>query len=115
MKTSNFWNIDKNNIEQYISIARKPPKWYNGREYKKLAPKYWFFKKYKEDGDEEYYTKQYYKEMLNKLNAKEVYKELGGEEKDIILLCWENYDKFCHRFIVAEWLEKELGIEIKEV
>ncbi len=115
MKTSNFWNIDKNNIDDYVSIAAKSPDFYNGREYKKLAPKYWFFKKYKEDGDEEFYTEQYYKEVLDKLDPKEVYKELGGEENDIILLCWEHYGKFCHRHLVAEWLSKELGIEIKEI
>ena len=112
MKTSNFWNIDKNNIEQYVSIAAKAPNWYNGREYKKLAPKYWFFKKYKEDGDEEFYTKQYYKEVLDSLDPEVVFNELGETS---IIICWEPYNKFCHRFIVAEWLSKELGIKIKEI
>ena len=115
MKTSNFWNIDKNNIENYVSIAGKAPSWFikdNGGEYKKLAPKYWFFKKYKEDGDEEFYTEQYYKEVLDKLDAQEVYEQLG---ENSIIICWENYNQFCHRFIVAEWLEKELGIKIKEI
>jgi len=112
MKTSNFWNIDKNNIEQYVSIAAKCPDWYKGREYKKLAPKYWFFKKYKEDGDEEFYTEQYKKEVLDKLDPEVVFNELGETS---IIICWEPYNKFCHRFIVAEWLSKELGIKIKEV
>ena len=112
MRTSNFWNIDKNNIEIYVSIAGKSPDFYKGREYKKLAPKYWFFKKYKEDGDEEFYTEHYYKEVLDKLSAKEVFRELG---ENSVLLCWEKYDKFCHRHLVAEWLSKELGIEINEV
>ncbi len=112
MRTSNFRNIDKNNIDDYVSIAGKSPDWYIGREYKKLAPKYWFFKKYKKDGDEEFYIEQYYKEVLNGLNPQEIYQELG---KDSVLLCYENYNQFCHRFIVAEWLEKELGIKIKEI
>ena len=46
------------------------------------------------------------------LDPETVYKELG---EDSIIICYERYDKFCHRFIVAEWLEKELGIEISEV
>ena len=112
MKSSNVWNIDKNNIDIYVSIAGTSPDWYRGREYKKLAPKYWFFKKYKEDGDEEFYIEQYHKEVLNKLDARETFNELGGESA--IIICWENYDQFCHRFIVAEWLSKELGIEINE-
>ncbi len=110
MKTSNF--NKSGNDSNAVSICGKSPNWYFGREYKKLAPKYWFFKKYKEDGDEEFYTEQYYKEVLNGLDAKETFEILG---KDSILICYENYNQFCHRFIVAEWLEKELGIEIREM
>lgn len=98
--------------ENAVSIAGKAPDWYKGREYKKLAPKYWFFKAYK-DGDitEEEYTLCYYKEILGFLNPETVYKELG---ENAVLLCWEK-SGFCHRHIVARWLEKELGIEIKEL
>ncbi len=110
MNISNF--IKSGNEEFAVSIAGKPPKWFSGREYKKLAPKYWFFKKYKEDGDEEFYTEQYKKEILDKLDPEAVFNELG---ENSILCCWENYNQFCHRHIVAEWLEKELGIEIKEI
>lgn len=81
-------------------------------EYKTLAPKYWFFKKYKEDGDEEYYTEQYYKEVLSKLNAKDVFKKLGD---DAVLLCWEAPNKFCHRHLVADWLNNELGLNVREI
>jgi hypothetical protein len=109
MQTSYYSKNAKN--PNAVSIAAKCPKWYKGREYKKLAPKYWFFKKYKEDGDEESYTKSYYKEVLNKLNPREVYNELG---EDAVILCWEAPDKFCHRHIVAEWLSDNLVIEIKE-
>ncbi len=110
MKTSNFSKWDKN-CTNAISIAAKAPEWYTGREYKKLAPKYWFFKKYKEDGDEEFYTEQYYKEVLDKLDPQTVYDELG---ENAVLLCWEGHSKFCHRFLVAEWLEENLKITIKE-
>ena len=112
MKTSNFWKIDKNNIDNYVSIAGKCPNWYKGREYKKLAPKYWFFKKYKLDGDEISYTKDYYKEVLDKLDPQEIYDKLG---EDAIILCWEKPGDFCHRRLVAEWLEKALGITIDEI
>jgi uncharacterized protein (DUF488 family) len=95
-----------------ISIAGKSPDWFKGREYKKLAPKYWFFKKYKEDGDWEFYIDQYYKEVLDLLDPKQVYEELG---QDAVILCWEAPGKHCHRHLVAEWLSKELGIEIKEL
>ena len=95
-----------------VSIAGKCPAWYHGREYKKLAPKYAFFKKYKEDGDEKYYTEQYYKQVLDTLDPKEVYEELG---ENSILLCYETTGVFCHRHLVAQWLQDKLGIVVKEV
>ncbi|MNE84045.1 hypothetical protein D3C80_1809130 [compost metagenome] len=111
MKTSNFWNYTG---EHAVSIAGYPPNFYKGRQYKKLAPKYWFFKKYKEDGDIDFYIEHYYKEVLDKLDAREVYEELG---ENAVLLCWENVFKgeFCHRRIVAEWFERELGIIVPEL
>ena len=95
-----------------VSIAGRAPTWYKGREYKKLAPKYWFFKKYKEDGDEKFYTEQYQKEVLDKLDVQTVFNELG---EDAILLCWESPEKFCHRHLVANWLNKNLDIKVTEL
>lgn len=110
MKTSSYFKEGTN--KNAVSIAGKAPDWYKGREYKKLAPKYGFFKKYKEDGDIDAYTESYYAEVLDELDPKEVYEELG---EDAVLLCWEPYNKFCHRFLVAEWLKKELDVEIREI
>jgi len=117
--------------ENAVSIAGKCPEWFKGREYKKLAPKYWFFNAYKKrmkeiekevledknfmkdyfvDQAEDLYKQRYYKEVLSHLDAKQVYEELG---ENAILLCWEKSDQFCHRHLVAEWLENELGIELR--
>lgn len=98
--------------EHGVSIALKTPEGFKGRLYKALAPPYWLLKKVKADGDTEYYTEQYYKEVLNKLDPRQVYEDLGA---DAVLLCWEGSEKFCHRHIIAEWLEKSLGIEVKEL
>ena len=110
MKTSNYGRSGYSS--KAISIAARCPDWYKGKTYKKLAPKHSFFKRYKLDKNEEAYTKSYYEEVLNKLNPKEVYEDLG---EDAILLCWEGAGKFCHRRIVAKWLEDSLGIKIEEV
>ena len=108
---TSFFAISANR-ENAVSIAGRSPSSYKGREYKKLAPKYWFFKKYKEDHDEQFYKEQYYKEVLDKLDPQEVYNDLG---ENAILLCWERSNEFCHRHIVAEWLMKNLSIEVKEL
>lgn len=110
MKTSYF--AKAKNITNTISIARKAPSGFRGRQYKALAPKYWFFKRYKEDGDENFYTEQYHKEVLSRLDPVKVYRDLG---KDAVLLCWERPDKFCHRHLVAKWLCDGLNIEIEEL
>jgi hypothetical protein len=95
-----------------VSIAGKAPKWFNGRQYKKLAPPYWIFKKYKEDGDTVFYTKNYYKEVLNKLDPQKIFNELGPHA---VLLCYETPEKFCHRKLVAQWFMDKLGIIINEI
>ena len=110
MNTSYY--AKSSNHPNAVSIAGKAPHWYNGREYKKLAPKYWFFKKYKEDNDEEFFAEQFQKEVLDPLDPQEIFSDLG---EDAVILCWESKGKFCHRKLVAEWLEKHLNIEIKEL
>lgn len=110
MNTSYFKKSSKH--PNAVSIAGRAPGEYTGREYKKLAPKYWFFKKYKEDGDRQFYVNAYNEEVLSKLDPKEVYRELGS---DAVLLCWEEKTKFCHRHLVAEWLQTHLNILVKEL
>ena len=110
MRTSYFSKSGSH--PEAVSIAAKAPVGYKGREYKRLAPKYWFFKKYKEDGDKEFYTIQYRKEVLDQLDAKQVLSDLG---EDAVLLCWEGPSKFCHRRLVAEWLQEKLEITIQEI
>ena len=61
---------------------------------------------------EENYTIHYYSEVLNVLDPHQVYEELG---ENAVLLCWEKSGKFCHRHLVAEWFQKELGIEVNEL
>ena len=99
--------------ENAVSIAGKTPDWYKGREYKKLAPKYDWWKKWRDESlSEEWYKEQYYKTILDKLDARQVYEELG---EDAVLLCWEKSGKFCHRHLITDWFQKELGIEITEL
>jgi len=110
MKTSSFFTYTGNNG---ISIAGKAPDGFNGKQYKELAPKYWFFKKFKEGKmDEKGYAMAYRTEVLNRLNPRKVYEELG---EDSVLLCWEPKGEFCHRKLVADWLNEKLGIVVEEL
>ena len=98
---------------RYVSIARFNKFW-SGEEYKKLTPPASIIK----IEDKELYTKLYYEQVLNNLNPQEVYNELGD---NAVLLCYEKYadieqgKTFCHRHMVAKWLEEKLGVEVKEL
>lgn len=112
-----------------ISICGKAPNWYKGLQYKKLAPKYDFFMKWKENHDNEYYIKCFNEQVLEKLNATDVIKELDNlllsvttaidydidpiKVPRIALICYEKPSDFCHRHLVADWLNKN-GIKCEE-
>ena len=103
-----------------VSICGKAPTWYNGLQYKKLAPKYEFFIKWKETGDNAYYVKCFKDQVLGNLTATDVILDLSRlsysfniGEKDICLVCYEKPEDFCHRHLVAEWLNDN-GIRCEE-
>jgi len=94
-------------LPEAVAISQGIPKYYRGKVYKKLAPPWSLVK----EKDQEVFTELYKKQVLSKLQPAQVYAELGPSA---ILLCWEKPGVFCHRRVVAEWLEKHLGIRIPE-
>ena len=111
---SNLINLPDNVIP--ISICGKPPYWWRGREYKKLAPKYEFFKVWKQTHDNDYYVEQFNKQVLNNLNSAQVVNELFQmvpNDYTVALVCYEKPNQFCHRHLVADWL-RSAGYEVSE-
>lgn len=110
--------LERNNIIP-ISICGKAPDWYKGLQYKKLAPKYGFFMEWKKNHDNEYYIKHFQSEVLERLDVAMVVQELlymipnWYEIKDFALICYEKPSDFCHRHLVAEWLNQN-GFKCKE-
>lgn len=111
---------------------------YYGPAYKKLAPRLVtyanYIKKYdkllslkqnylelqkyvelrKEIEDE--YIVSYYETRLKYFNIEELLTTLKSTFGDnIILLCHEPIDEFCHRRLVADYIELETGVYIPEV
>jgi len=103
MQTSNFARAGRD--PKAVSISLYPPRGWTGRRYKALAPTRQMLKM----TNGEY--RAAYQEILDRLDPRKVYQELG---EDAILLCWEKPGEFCHRRLVAEWLERELGVEVPE-
>jgi len=108
MKTSSFktYKGDKG-----VAICLYPPiDWMNAR-FPALEPdRQTFFAKKADQIDENQYEKQYRERILSKLDPHKIYDSLKGQ----VLLCWEGPGEFCHRRIVAKWIEENIGIEVPE-
>jgi hypothetical protein len=112
MQTSYFNNVKEMKDKNLVSIARSSPAWFKGRQYKKLAPSWKLLNDYKTNKmSYNEYIGIYTTEILQKLDVTETIKELG---EDAILLCWEP-SGFCHRHIVAVWIEDKMGLKVKEM
>lgn len=95
---------------------------FNGNSYIKLAPKRDFWNiwhanigKISDDENNRYYMQEYYNQVLSKLDDRKVLEELATFGDNIVLLCFEKEYEFCHRHLVAIWLEKNLQIKVPEV
>ncbi len=119
MQTGYYNNIANYKNARLVSISGDKGRSVNfdGETFSALAPKYEFWKKWHEQigklSEEEnmrFYIEHYYSEVLSKLDAAQIYNKL----KDAIVLCYETPDTFCHRHIVACWLERCLGLKIDE-
>lgn len=113
-----------------VSICGKAPDWYKGLQYRKLAPKYDFFMKWKENHDNDYYVEHFQAEVLDNLSIVKTLHEIhlflpydirtkitssvwSNDDWHIALICYEKPSDFCHRHLVADWLNSN-GIACKE-
>lgn len=100
-----------------------------GNSYKKMAPKLYLWQYYDNNPNEltedeliDWYIKEFYQTRLKNLDPYNLLDTLNQKfENEIILLCHElpnielNKKSFCHRRLLADWLELETGIVIPEV
>jgi hypothetical protein len=100
-----------------VSIARFPPRGAPGgfRIFKALAPGAWFNKVARPEYE------RLYAEQLAVLDARTVVDQIAlmHPHNEAVLLCYERppftATNWCHRRLVAEWIERELGIEVPEL
>jgi len=94
-----------------IGISGKSPEGYKGLEWKFLAPSLQTYLKWKENHNEFEYMAEYMPK-LEKIDKEEFKKKLLAI-KNPILLCYEK-EGFCHRHLVADWIEWNLFIKVDE-
>ena len=113
----------------FMAVCGDIPSWFldvlNAYSFRKVAPKlvWWqewhekFKGKYESDESRRWYGEKYRSTVLDTLDPREVYGKIllrCGDGKNAYLLCYEEPDKFCHRHMLAAWLNLKLGLDIKE-
>lgn len=102
-----------------IAICGGIPEWYHGAWYKKLAPTWEIFSHWRTYKDEDAYREKYIPNVLMVLDPDTIVKELEEFIRnypigtDIALICYEKPGDFCHRHLVADWLNNA-GYNVKE-
>ena len=118
VRTSYFANHKKYKDYIRLSIAKfPPPNSYDFNIYF-LAPSMYLLQSYKDGTIGE---KDYVKEYVQQLNdfSKDIENFVNVLKNDfvdkkVVLLCYEK-DKFCHRHILAEYLNKHYDLGITEI
>jgi len=61
--------------------------------------------------DMQEYTRRFMEEILSQVDPQEILEK----HQDAVLLCWEKPGDFCHRQLVADWIEKATGQKVPEI
>lgn len=101
-------NLQKYNIIP-IAISRFIPDFYKGLRYIDLSPTVDILNNYKNSHSE--YIKRFNQEVISSLNPLIIYQNIVklSNNKDCALLCYETPNKFCHRHLIAEWLNNSIS------
>ena len=93
-----------------IAISNGVPAWATNISKKmiELAPERHMIKDHGLTQEE--WTEYFETKILSKLDPKKIALQVHG----YVMLCWETPDKFCHRRLVAKWIEKGTGIVVPE-
>jgi hypothetical protein len=100
-----------------VRISRAKPAFSRVPAYLKLAPP-WELVRAIKDGliDERRYVEIYRVQVLDLLDPASVVREIGEAfGPEATLLCYERPGVFCHRRLVADWIEIGTGIAVPEL
>lgn len=100
-----------------VAISGTIPEFYTNRlRYSDFAPRYSFFKAWRAGEIDNFEYTIMYKDYLDTLDKKEIKEDFDSPHKcsNMILLCYEKTGDFCHRHILADWLEENFGYRVEE-
>ena len=105
--TSNFKIAG--HLPQAVAISLGVPRGWRGARCIVLAPPRPLIKIM----DPETFIPLYKAKVLDKLHPHKIIEDLGGD--NFIMCCWEDPGVFCHRRVVAAWMQKHTGVLVKEL
>jgi len=110
--TSNFAKMERLKKAGIVpvSIARYAPKGVSCFSVIELAPRAEMLKM-----PEAQYLQEYEK-ILNNLNPSRILNRIQtyAGSNNVALLCYEKSEAFCHRHLVAKWLNENLSLNVTE-
>ena len=98
-----------------VSISRSEPKSIvvDGK-IPELAPNQELYERYKAGNISEMEYTSIYLDQLDALGIRDILLKIHQYGDDVVLLCWEAPKNFCHRHILAYYINKKTKLEIKE-
>ena len=115
--TGNYEECKSGNLIS-ISGDRGKDAGFEGKWIGELAPKRDFFKQWRrnrgvipEEENNQYYIENYYSQVLSQIDVEALLKD----EVDPILLCYEKGQDFCHRHVLAEYIEMIYGVKVQDI
>ena len=96
-----------------IGVALWPPRFFRGISMKQVAPRRYMLDDRLTD---EEYIRMYRSDVLRLVDARSFIQDLERASRgmDVALCCFEKPGDFCHRHILAKWLNEQTGIEVSE-
>lgn len=117
--TSNYAKARRLSDKHYlkVSISYIRPREYKGMHIQSFAPSKKLFEDYKNGLTPEEYEPRY-REQISKLNDIHALFEIMAKQakgRDILLLCYEKRNAFCHRHILSDIIFERYGYRIAEL
>ena len=96
-----------------VSISRTEPFPVDGK-LTLLVPEESILWKYKNGEIDEMEYTSLYLDQLDRIGIRDILLGIHAFGDDIVLVCWEAPDKFCHRHILADYINKRTKLNIEE-
>lgn len=100
-----------------VSISRFPPKGFKGYKCFEFAPPADLLRWFKNGLSQYQYSVKYRRVVLDNIDVHKVFENLAVQAcgRDIVLCCFEPAFDFCHRRLLAQYVQEVWGYSIEEL